>query len=169
MVIKIYLFVLSLFLVQPLLASDDFLQFSCDKNAGELVSELVCPNSGEKRKGSFCIVENSFYNGCTASVTGYGELFFDSCVLHDHCYHHEPASNGKSKNDCDIAFYENLKQVCKTTFWKKACDKVAKSSYKALKAFGESSWSCSNTQSQYSTELPTIPTTEDLISEATIL
>ncbi|MGC6392032.1 MAG: hypothetical protein ACON5C_09470, partial [Alphaproteobacteria bacterium] len=55
-----------------------------------------------------------FHDGCSGQAPGtpptttngtnyvtWGRFFHAACVRHDHCYHHEPATNGRNQKTCD--------------------------------------------------------------------
>src|SRR4051812_6621247 len=88
------------------------LQEFCAKNNGELLQSWTCPNSGKIRTDSFCKLKTAlgeqFTNGCTGTFGGVGKQFFGACVVHDFCYHNEPAVSGRSKAACDKRFLENM-------------------------------------------------------------
>ena len=122
-------------------ASDNgVLERSCLKDGGRIVDRIVCPQSGKVREEKFCVLEGGmFYNGCTASVAGYGEVFFEACKLHDHCYHHEPITSGAKKEVCDQIFYHNMMEICRNKFDFVSCETMASSFYNAVKYFGSKS------------------------------
>lgn len=126
------------------------LKESCRLDGGKIVQRIVCPQSKVLREDTFCKIENGqFYNGCTSSIFGYGEVFFEACKSHDNCYHHEPATNGLSKEDCDEKFYDDMMQVCQSNFFYLSCENIAYSFYSAVKYLGDKSWNCSNSYVDY--------------------
>ncbi|NVK25148.1 MAG: hypothetical protein HWE10_09490 [Gammaproteobacteria bacterium] len=125
------------------------LKNTCKNKGGDIVTELTCPTSQEVRDGEFCLLKNSanemvFFNGCTAGIADYDAVFFNQCLAHDLCYHHEPATNGKSKNTCDQEFYQAMEKHCEKRSDTKRCLLMAKLFYEGVEHFGESSWQCSN-------------------------
>lgn len=126
----------------------------CAEKGGEMVERLTCSESQKKRRGWFCEIEKNkdrhvFFNGCTRSILGFGRIFFHACVRHDMCYHHEPATSGRSRKDCDARFYRDLLAVCdgrKNRFY---CQSVAGLFYRGVREFGESSFRCANTEYDY--------------------
>jgi hypothetical protein len=142
-----------LFIASSVLANKELVIEACTEDNGEMVNTITCPNSGKVRTGNFCALGNMFYNGCSVDVPEYGKFFFNSCVIHDHCYHHEPSSNGKSKRDCDTKFLAHLETQCKNHPNRADCTRMAKRFYQAVALFGNSAWSCSDTQTNYPDEL----------------
>ncbi len=132
---------------------------TCKADGGKVAQEITCPNSEVKREGEFCIFQDKltnsqvFFNGCSASVPGFDDLFFKACYYHDHCYHHEPATNGMSKRDCDQKFKAQLYNICESIGHSMkrgyTCNQVVDVTYLAVKFGGQSSWECSNTEAQY--------------------
>ena len=59
-----------------------------------------------------------------------------ACVLHDFCY----GTNGKTQEDCDNEFKENLTLVCseKVPYNDSICPLVVESAYRIVRTFGES-------------------------------
>lgn len=132
-------------------ADDDIaLRQSCLRDGGKMVDQVICPTSGKVRKGHFCVVKDKmFYNGCTSSIGDYGTIFFQACKLHDYCYHHEPATSGLEKEECDRRFYENMLKICQNKFEFFSCETYAYGFYQAVSNFGSGSWSCSNVEANY--------------------
>ena len=127
------------------------LKDSCLKDGGQMVNSLTCPTSGKVRTGQFCVVEEDlFYNGCNFSqISEFGNVFFPACRLHDHCYHHEPASSGLSKKQCDKRFLSNMNKICEGRKDEKRCKSRASLFYRAVRFFGKKSWKCSNVDANY--------------------
>jgi hypothetical protein len=99
--------------------------------------------------------QDMFFNGCTgADKIPYGKIFFKACVLHDFCYHHEPISNGFSKEYCDHKFLRDMKTICDSkendSF---SCYSFADLFYGAVRSAGIISWGCSNTKANYPKDL----------------
>lgn len=134
-------------------AASDLLQEKCsafDEQKAEIVRTINCPQSGEVREGRYCSFKKAeklvFFNGCTGISGEYADFFFESCFDHDLCYHHEPSFSGKTKEDCDNAFYADMKLKCGDD---KSCKVRAYTFYLAVKSFGEKSWECSNEKLNY--------------------
>lgn len=126
------------------------LERACHADGGQIVESLTCPQSKVERVGGFCILENnSFYNGCSASIGGYGDIFFAACRVHDFCYHHEPASYGKQKSTCDKEFYQNMQEICQNRNDLNYCYYYANLFYYAVDKRGQKSWDCSNSEADY--------------------
>ena len=95
----------------------------------------------------YCAEKNlrvCFFYGCTAGIADYDAVFFDECLTHDMCYHHEPATNGKLKSQCDANFYQSMKLKCDRREDKKRCLVMAKLFYEGVEHFGDKSWQCSD-------------------------
>jgi coproporphyrinogen III oxidase len=41
------------------------------------------------------------------------EKFHPACVTHDFCYRHGVATYGVTRDECDTAFYDDMKKTCK--------------------------------------------------------
>lgn len=57
----------------------------------------------------------------------------DACVLHDHCYHHNPVTYGLSREDCDREFKAEMLQICDRRYpparsrrWHRRCRRAAR-------------------------------------------
>ena len=147
-----YIVLINLFLCLNAFADGPSMQLvsSCIVDGGRIVSSLTCPTSGRERDGYFCKLDDGrFYNGCTASVAGYGETFFEACKTHDHCYHHEPISTGRSKEECDDQLYIDMLSICESTDESFTCELMAAAFYQAVDKFGDNSWQCSDTLIDY--------------------
>lgn len=142
---------------EPMLSkeSTDYLAQQCWRMGGEMIQQWACSNSSKVRNDNFCRVYDNerrpmIFNGCSWSFGDYGKVFFQACVYHDFCYHHEPTSNGYSKDDCDNKFLLDMIDICR---YQKAQDKSCESSarwfYRAVYLFGGSSWACSKEQANY--------------------
>lgn len=127
----------------------------CSMFGGDLIHQWICPQSGKVRNEDHCLVYDAYsnpmvFNGCSGSFGNYGEVFFQACVYHDFCYHHEPTSNGYSKEDCDSKFLLDMMDICK---YEQAddhdCEGSAKWFYRAVDFFGGSSWDCSKQPASY--------------------
>ena len=47
------------------------------------------------------------------AVVGWGHANFkDPCINHDNCYHHGYCSYGKTRSECDDAFFTDMSSVC---------------------------------------------------------
>lgn len=83
----------------------------------------------------------------------YTDLFFETGVQHDYCYHHSPRINGVTQQICDARFFADLASVCKAAirrefswFSTDICRSYAALLYAALRAGGESSFNVMNTE-----------------------
>lgn len=120
----------------------------CSKIGGEIIREWKCPNTLDLRKGEFCRQKNDLgqelvFNGCSAPDGKYKEVFFKACIIHDLCYHHEPVTTGKSKQECDDDFLANMKKVCQQTGGGGSCQFTAQAYYLAVTKGGETAFWCS--------------------------
>ena len=87
-----------------------------------------------------------FHDGCTGQAPGkspngdgddakpYGVLFHEACVTHDHCYHHNPASYGLSKSDCENNFERDMKKICEDTYSTRLDTGICKRAADVMKA-----------------------------------
>jgi len=120
----------------------------CHSIGGEIVDGMICPANGDFWHGIRCQISADplvFFNGCSSGVSPYGEVFFSACVNHDLCYHHEPASTGMSRKDCDEEFLENMRNICQMEEENgKGCHWAALAYYGFVRLGGQSSFECSN-------------------------
>lgn len=127
----------------------------CYELNGHIVNRWKCSHSGVVRTQDSCqlIDEHNvpmYFDGCSGSIDGYGDVFINACVRHDLCYHHEPASNGMSKIDCDNQFLKNMLKICRYDRpWDLRCTTIAQSFYSAVSLFGRTSWLCSKEKADY--------------------
>ena len=73
------------------------------------------------------------------------DKFHEACVMHDLCYRHGEATYGMTRKDCDVEFYDNMKNACSgfkglgvldpEEFAK--CQFAAKQTYEAVRTHGE--------------------------------
>jgi hypothetical protein len=149
------------------LAENVYLEDYCKKMNGTIINEWHCPASGVVRKDEFCSAMNAdaqplIFNGCNSdNQDGYRIRFFKACVIHDLCYHNEPAVSSKTKAACDEMFLDNMLQICKedSRDAQKAllCKTFAKSYYKAVVKKGKPSWECSKESARYPTDMTELP------------
>ncbi|MEM1028710.1 MAG: phospholipase A2 [Myxococcota bacterium] len=71
----------------------------------------------------------------------WGQLFHAACVYHDHCYHHEPATNGHTQKQCDKFMRDEMYAICEAEFARKRgarlnCKRAATSFYAGVRAGG---------------------------------
>ncbi len=153
---KKYVLILFILASVSIQAETKSLADACKKLGGEIVNSLLCPKSKKNRDGEFCVISNRplvYFNGCTKSVGDYGDTFFKACLKHDFCYHHEPATNGLSKKNCDNNFYSDMLSVCMKNDKLSdfiSCRSIAWGFYQAVKVGGKKSWECSNSVFDYS-------------------
>lgn len=144
------LILLSTLLFQNTLAIDlneGLLEIFCSEKGGRIVSEFKCPNTFFKSPLKNCIFNErgdffQFVDGCTGPSGGFKESFFSSCIAHDLCYHHEPATNGWSQKQCDEEFLVNLEAACESVENLKRCRRWAKTMYNAVRGFGRLAYHC---------------------------
>ena len=144
--------ILSLLVYTYSFASTSQLQKSCDSFGGQMTSKIQCLTSGKSRDGQFCILKRAsnnkpevFFNGCTKSLGGYGEVFHEACIEHDLCYHQPFGASELTKQDCDSLFYQDMLEICKgDTTGIKGCNAMAYTFYSAVFYFGKKSWKCTN-------------------------
>lgn len=126
----------------------------CQKFNGRLISQWQCPQSRDVRRGTFCELElpaghAQVFNGCTGSIAGLSSIFFKACVLHDFCYHNEPAVSGKNRADCDLKFLNDMETLCAANGDTRGCLRQAETLYGIVRTGGRSSWACAKNQSPY--------------------
>ncbi|MFN3453979.1 MAG: phospholipase A2 [Pseudobdellovibrio sp.] len=145
-----------------LASANELLQNYCQQTGGQYINEWTCPNSKKVRDGGFCVQTNFqgkslVFNGCTGAPSGYGERFFRACMIHDFCYHNEPAVSGKSKEECDSDLLNNMRKVCEQTGGSLGCRSAARAFYMAVSSGGNSSWQCEKNNAVYPDKLEQIP------------
>lgn len=109
----------------------------------------------------------------------YRELFWDAGVHHDFCYHHNKASYGLSKHDCDLMFRNDMYLTCTSEEMTADCFDTAEIFYQAVvqSDAGTSAWLSSNTHVDYLRAIPgdgyaakysmtPFPSEEDMRSQA---
>lgn len=127
----------------------------CQQAGGVILDQWTCPKSGKVRKTKNCLVldhnsKEMIFNGCSASIGNYGEVFYKACVYHDLCYHHEPTTHGLNKTDCDRQFLTDMIAICKNEAPEDTnCNSNANLFFKAVDIFGGSAWSCSKELADY--------------------
>lgn len=153
---KIIIYFCCLFLGSGSMAAPSFLLFArCFALNGYIVNRWTCSSNGEVRLEDSCkILDHKniplYFDGCSVSISNYSDFFIDACIRHDLCYHHEPASNGISKANCDRLFLKNMLSLCnRFRPGDSACENMAQSFYSAVYIFGKSSWQCSNVKADY--------------------
>lgn len=150
--------VLGMTLASVVLAQADLLGPFCWNGGGKIIDSWTCPNSKRVRSGRMCELTNKqgqklVFNGCSAPSNPYNDFFFKACLLHDLCYHHEPVSNKKAKEQCDSEFLYNMQTLCVSTnmldegYW---CFFAAQTYYKAVSVGGGLvAWECSKEYADY--------------------
>lgn len=135
-------------------AKTNILKKFCDKYAGEVRFGFTCPKSKIPLPLNMCTFKNQygekqFFDGCTGPTGGFKELFYPACITHDLCYHHEPASSGKTQEYCDQLFYELMQESCQKTPQKKKCLRWAKSLFNIVRKIGKAAYHCENIVGPY--------------------
>lgn len=137
-------------LIAPTLNANPLQDF-CLKEEGAYVKGFTCPQSRIRLFHEVCYFESEtqdllFTDGCTGPNGGFGDDFFLSCVKHDLCYHHEPATNGKDRKFCDDQFRENLLENCKSVDAERrsSCELWAKIMSGAVRTVGGIAFRCEN-------------------------
>ena len=144
------LILLLLVLSLPLSAFADDLLKACNSRNGTIKKTYTCPKSNIPLPVKTCVYENSygetqFFNGCSGPSGGHNKLFYNSCIKHDLCYHHEPATNGYTQKVCDLNLRNNMISACedKATDVSK-CIWWAKALYRGLRIIGTAAYHCAN-------------------------
>ncbi|MEC7276152.1 MAG: phospholipase A2 [Bdellovibrionota bacterium] len=119
----------------------------CSQLGGRVEQGFKCPKTWFRSPGKVCYFENSygeelFTDGCTGPTGGFKDLFLSSCVKHDLCYHHEPATNGLTRKECDDQFEKDLLESCEMSDKKKRCQRWAKTMVSAVRPFGGLAYRC---------------------------
>lgn len=145
---------LSVLLFSQISLADDLLKRHCQQIGGEMVKTITCPKSKLRLSFGFCLSKDPqgtrlFSDGCTGPMGEYKELFYPLCIQHDHCYHHEPSTNGLSRKDCDMAFLDSAVKACDGTKKPENCQTTAKSLYVGLRAFGWVAFNCADYPADY--------------------
>jgi hypothetical protein len=145
-ILSLLLIVLSL----PNQAFSSELSRACSDRNGVVKSRYTCPKSNIPLPIKTCVYENSygetqFFNGCSGPSGGHGKLFYNSCIKHDLCYHHEPATNGFSQKTCDKNLLSNMNSACDGGAKNIArCKKWARILYRGLRIVGAPAYHCAN-------------------------
>lgn len=126
----------------------------CAALGGTIEQGFKCPKTFFRSPGKVCYFQNSkgqtlFTDGCTGPSGGHKELFLPSCIKHDLCYHHEPATHGFERRYCDDQFLENLLIACEEASDQKYCERWAKTMVAALRPFGGLAFRCENIEADY--------------------
>lgn len=143
-------FILLLTFLSGSLFASDF-EKKCSELGGTLKKGHKCPDTSFPLLTNVCFFENSygdkhFTDGCTGPSGGHRDLFLPACIKHDLCYHHEPATSGKTQKQCDGEFLENLLTACEDAKSFKRCERWAKTMYRALRVFGGLAYRCENSE-----------------------
>lgn len=133
----------------------------CKKTGGQIINRLNCTNSGFTRDGEFCVQKNAqnkflIFNGCSAPQNSYNAVFFKACIIHDFCYHSEPAVDNKSRTNCDDDFYKNMKKICATQN-DSNCLIAARTYYNGVIVGGGIGWLCLKDDAEYPSDMDQLP------------
>jgi hypothetical protein len=144
-----FLLLAYLFNLSPLAYSNDDLQSFCQKQEGVIVKGHSCPVTSFPIVTPACLFKNKyseshFTDGCTGPTGGHRSLFMKSCVKHDLCYHHEPASTGKTQKECDLDFMHNLLDACRSADNYSKCIRWATTMYQSVALVGKFAYRCDN-------------------------
>ena len=123
----------------------------CQEMQGTIKKGFKCPNTSFPLLTKVCFFKNEyqeehFTDGCTGPSGGHRKLFTKACLKHDLCYHHEPATSGKTQKQCDQEFLSNMLVACEDAKNFKKCERWAKVMYKSLRAFGGLAYRCDNSE-----------------------
>lgn len=127
----------------------------CIERQGVISKKYKCPKSRLKLPVKTCEYTNDlgelqFVNGCSGPSGGFKKNFFNACIAHDLCYHHEPSSNGYSRKDCDQLFLEKALIGCEGEGKKqKKCQRWAKTMYRSLRVIGGPAFHCADQPATY--------------------
>lgn len=134
--------------------ADVLLKKYCDQLAGVIVGKYQCPRTRLHMLSEFCILRDRyakrlFFDGCSGPTGPYRTLFYPACIKHDLCYHHEPATNGYRRLDCDNQFLTNLKEKCLEARNQDQCRVWSELLYKGVRNFGQLAFNCANSVADY--------------------
>lgn len=135
-------------------AHADQLEDYCKQRDGQIYKSYKCPKSKLKLPVRTCEYTSEdgtiqFVNGCSGPSGGHSELFFDACIKHDLCYHHEPSTNGFDRKYCDQLFLDIALKSCDQAPKKKSCERWAKIMYNSLRVIGGPAFHCADSPSTY--------------------
>ena len=152
MLSRFFLITITLFALAA--EANDLLEHFCALEGGDVVNELTCPKSKIPLPWKFCVFKNGqgdrlFFNGCTGPSGGHSALFYPACIQHDHCYHHEPVSNGLSRRDCDERFLVQLSERCELAADQENCLFWARTMFRAVRTGGFAAFNCAKYEADY--------------------
>lgn len=149
------LFGLILSIITSSAFAESTLKQYCDEYNGRVVKFYQCPRTKIPLPMATCVFENQrgeeqFFNGCSGPSGGHNNIFFKACIAHDLCYHHEPATSGRSQRSCDLEFLSSAKDSCELEARNpQRCKKWANRMYRALRIIGKPAFLCSNSINEY--------------------
>ena len=128
----------------------------CARKRGTLYKSYKCPKTKITLPIKTCEYRNfwgqlHFVNGCSGPTGKYGKQIFNACLKHDLCYHHEPATHGLTRKECDNKFLDDAKRGCRSLASEdeEKCTRVAKAMHTALKVIGGAAYRCENVAARY--------------------
>jgi hypothetical protein len=138
----------------------DYTQWREDNCAGTWQSGYSCDEEGKDLSGKFCVTKEAdgpvfFNDGCTMMNDGWAMIFHPACLFHDNCYHNEPATNGRTRLDCDKGFRDRMKLICETlpTDDQSGCKSKADGYYRIIAGWfpsiANSRYACVNQYAEY--------------------
>lgn len=149
-----YLLLLA-FINLPVLATKQLDKY-CKKKKGVILKSYTCPKTKLKLPIKTCVYKNKTYdqlfvNGCSGPSGGFSKTFFNACIAHDLCYHHEPSTSGKTQKDCDKKFFNIAVNDCSVFSGKKKnrCRGWAKTMYLSLRVIGVPAFHCADYPADY--------------------
>lgn len=132
------------------------LEVACQEVGGKIYKKYKCPKSKLVLPVKTCEFKNDreetlFFNGCSGPSGGFKKLFLKACINHDHCYHHEPSTNGLKQKDCDLRFKNEMIESCyqNAGVKQKKCVNWAKLMYRTLRIVGSIAYHCGDSYAHY--------------------
>ena len=126
----------------------------CNERNGEILQKYKCPKTKLTFGYRTCEYKNQFnekqfVNGCSGPSGGHTELFFNACIKHDLCYHHEPSTNGYKRKHCDQLFLTIATNACDAAADLDKCRNWAKIMYRSLRVVGALAFNSSDEPATY--------------------
>lgn len=128
----------------------------CQEKKGIIVKSFTCPKTKLKLPIKTCIYKNKSYdqlfvNGCSGPSGDFGKTFFNACIAHDLCYHHEPSTSGLNQKSCDKVFLNIAVNDCSmyTGEKNKDCRGWARAMYLSLRVIGAPAFHCADYPANY--------------------
>lgn len=110
-----------------------------------------------------------FHDGCSGQTPipipprgqTWGKIMHQACVIHDHCYHHNPITYGKSRKTCDREFRANMLKLCELRYgtrkmqrWRRKCRRAAKIMAFAVSIASKKHYNYANYRADYKSLYP---------------